>query len=48
MKDLTPLIDALKILFTSGVAFVKALIGVTIELFQLAIELIRSGLQLLP
>lgn len=48
MDDLTPLITALKILFSSGIIFAKALIRVVIELLQLIVEFIKGGLSLLP
>ncbi|MBI2012842.1 MAG: hypothetical protein HYS88_00075 [Candidatus Colwellbacteria bacterium] len=48
MEDFTPLIHALKILFETGIDFAKALIEVVIELFQVIIALIKSGLSLLP
>ncbi|MBI2594965.1 MAG: hypothetical protein HYW38_01750 [Candidatus Colwellbacteria bacterium] len=48
METFAPLIEALKIFFTSGVVFVKALIGVVVELFQLIVQFIKAGLSLLP
>ena len=48
MDDLTPLISALKLLFSSGFVFLKAIVGVVIELFQVIIAFIKGGLSLLP
>ena len=48
MAEFTPLIDALKLFFSSGLDFVKAAIGVVVELFQLIVQFIKAGLSLLP
>ena len=48
METFTPLIEALKLFFSSGLDFVKALIGVVVELFQLIVAFIKGGLSLLP
>ncbi|MBI3088934.1 MAG: hypothetical protein HYY99_01615 [Candidatus Colwellbacteria bacterium] len=47
MDDFTPLIHALKYLLETGIIFIKALWGVVVEFFQLAVQFIKAGLSLL-